>query len=82
MRAFPMAHGASGAGGALVRMAGMSPGAGALVHFGCDDCAVEAARAAAAGGRVERPTFPIGPYGHVALFVDPEGNTIGLHSMA
>ena len=34
------------------------------------------------GGRVIRPKFSIGAYGFVALVMDTEGNTIGLHSMA
>ena len=58
-----------------------SGGNSVLVYFSCADCAVEAARAAKAGGRVEREKFPIGQYGHIALVVDTEGNMIGLHSM-
>jgi predicted enzyme related to lactoylglutathione lyase len=84
MWSFPMQPdgGGAGASGALAKMAGVAPGGGGtLVYFGCDDCAVEAGRVAAAGGRVERPKFPIGPYGHIALVVDTEGNMIGLHSM-
>jgi predicted enzyme related to lactoylglutathione lyase len=82
MWSFPMKQDGSGAGGALARMAGVSPGGGGtLVYFGCDDCAVEAGRVAGAGGRVERPKSSIGPYGHIALVVDTEGNMIGLHSM-
>ena len=82
MWSFPMAQENPGAAGALVRMKGVSPGGGGtLVYFGCDDCAVEASRVAGAGGRVERPKFSIGPYGHIALVSDTEGNMIGLHSM-
>ncbi|MCA3178403.1 MAG: VOC family protein [Burkholderiaceae bacterium] len=82
MWAFPMADGGDGAAGALVRMDGVAPGGGGtLVYFGCDDCAVEAGRVEAAGGSVARPKFPIGPFGHIALVVDTEGNMVGLHSM-
>lgn len=82
MWAFPMQPEGEGCSGALVQMAGMpSGGNSVIVYFGCDDCAVQAGRAAAAGGRVERPKFSIGPYGFAALVVDTEGNTIGLHSM-
>ena len=82
MWAFPMEQGGDGAGGALVRMEGVSPGGGGtLVYFGCEDCAVEASRVAGAGGSVARPKFPIGPFGHIALVVDTEGNMVGLHSM-
>jgi hypothetical protein len=63
-------------------MAGVPSGGNAtVVYFHCQDCAVEAARAAAAGGKVERPKFSIGQYGHIALVLDTEGNLIGLHSM-
>lgn len=42
-----------GAGGMLVKMEGTPPGgSGTLVYFGCDDCAVQAARAAAHGGSI------------------------------
>jgi len=71
-----------GAGGALVHMEGVEAGAGTIVYFSCIDCAVEAARAAKAGGRVFREKFSIGPYGHIALVVDTEGNMFGLHSMS
>lgn len=82
MWAFPMGQETYGASGTLVRMPGMPPGAGGtLVYFGCEDCAVEAARATSFGGRVEQEKSSIGPYGHIALLIDPEGNRVGLHSM-
>lgn len=81
--AFPMQENRYGAPGALVRMPGFpSGGNSVLVYFSCADCAVEAARAAKAGGRIEREKFAIGPYGFVALVVDTEGNIFGLHSRA
>lgn len=52
-----------------------------LVYFRCADCAVEAAKAAKAGGRIQKPKMAIGQYGHIALVLDTEGNMIGLHSM-
>ena len=82
MWVFPMESGAAGAAGALVRMPGFpSGGNSVLVYFMCDDCAVEARKAAAAGGKVEKEKFSIGQYGHIALVHDTEGNMIGLHSM-
>ncbi|UGB37403.1 VOC family protein [Frateuria soli] len=81
MWAFPMQQGGTGAAGALAKMEGMpSGGNGTLVYFSCQDCAVEAGRVAAQGGKVEKDKFPIGPYGFIALAVDTEGNMIGLHS--
>ena len=82
MWSFPGDMTSYGAPGALVKMAGVPSGGNAtVVYFHCQDCAVEAARAAAAGGKVERPKFSIGQYGHIALVLDTEGNLIGLHSM-
>lgn len=82
MLSFPTEMNAPGAGGMLVRMEGVPPGGGGtLVYFGCEDCAVQQSRVEAAGGRIHKPKFAIGPYGFCALVVDTEGNCIGLHSM-
>lgn len=83
MWAFPMPDPeAKGASGALVQFTGMaSGGGGTMVYFTCDDCAVEAGRVEAAGGRVQRDKMSIGPYGFIALAADTEGNMIGLHSL-
>ncbi|WP_210541844.1 VOC family protein [Rhodoferax sp. PAMC 29310] len=83
MWAFPMLMDRMGAAGALVQMDGVpSGGNSTLVYFNCVDCAVEAARVAGAGGRVERDKTSIGQYGFIALCFDTEGNKFGLHSMA
>lgn len=82
MWAFPMSPDDSGASGALVRMSGCPSGGSTLVYFSCQDCAVEAARAADNGGSVFKPKMSIGEYGFIALVNDTEGNMIGLHSMA
>ncbi len=82
MVAFPMEMDSGGAGGALVKMPGVpSGGMGTLVYFGCEDCATEAGRVAAAGGQIFKEKFSIGPYGFCALAHDTEGNLFGLHSM-
>jgi predicted enzyme related to lactoylglutathione lyase len=82
MWAFPMKAAGSGAAGALVRMPGVPVGGNSvLVYFSCDDCAVEAARARDAGGKIEKDKTSIGQYGYIALVFDIEGNMIGLHSM-
>lgn len=81
MWAFPMDEGGGGASGSLVHMTGVPSGSGGtMVYFSCTDCATEAGRVEAAGGKVYRPKFSIGPYGFIALAVDPDGNMIGLHS--
>ncbi|MBY0463695.1 MAG: VOC family protein, partial [Burkholderiales bacterium] len=82
MWAFPMAQAGSGAAGALVRMGGCPSGGSTLVYFSCEDCAVEAARAASHGGSVFKPKMSFGEYGFIAMVTDTEGNMIGLHSMS
>jgi uncharacterized protein len=82
MNSFPADMGTYGAGGALVRSPHSRPGpGGTLIYFSVEDCAVEAARVAAAGGRLLRPKFSIGEFGWVALCADTEGNLFGLSSM-
>jgi len=81
MWAFPMVMERMGAGGALVKMDGVPSGQNStLVYFSCEDCAVEASRVTAHGGKIHREKFSIGEYGFIALVVDTEGNMIGLHS--
>lgn len=71
-----------GACGMLVKMEGVPSGCGGtLVYFGCEDCAVEAARAAENGGSIFKEKMSIGQYGFIALAYDTEGNMIGFHSM-
>ena len=82
MWAFPMAMEKSGAGGSLVKMEGFPSGGNSiLVYFGCEDCAVEAARVVPAGGKIQREKMSIGEYGFISLVIDTEGNMFGLHSM-
>ncbi len=82
MRAFEDDFASHGAGGALVKLEYASPGVGgSMVYFSCDDCEVEEGRVEEAGGSITRPKFQIGEHGFVSLFVDTEGNMVGLHSM-
>jgi predicted enzyme related to lactoylglutathione lyase len=82
MWGFPQARGEAGSSGALVRVAGVASGGNStLVYFGCEDCAIEAARVVGAGGRLHRDKFSIGQYGFVALAFDTEGNLFGMHSL-
>ena len=82
MFTFPGEMDRYGAVGALVQMADCpSGGSGTLIYFSCEDCAIEAARAAKLGGQLFREKFSIGEHGHIALIVDTEGNMLGLHSM-
>ncbi|MBB4037003.1 hypothetical protein GGR21_002917 [Dysgonomonas hofstadii] len=84
MAFFPWADdmNAPNASGGLCRMKEMKPGGnGTVVYFGCEDCATEASRVEAAGGKILQPKFSIGEHGFIVLFLDSEGNTVGLHSM-
>lgn len=82
MLAFPMERDLPGCTGALVQMQGGRPsGNGVIIYFQCDDCAVEAKRAAHNGGKIFKEKFSIGNYGFISLVHDTEGNMIGLHSM-
>lgn len=80
MWAFPMAMDKVAASGALVKMEGVkSGGSGTIPYFHCDEVATELERVVAAGGQIQQPKTSIGQYGFMALIVDTEGNTIGLH---
>ena len=74
---------AAGAPGALVKMDGFDSGGNSvIVYFSSDDCAIEHARALEAGGKSIRPKTSIAPFGFIALVEDPDGNRIGMHSVA
>ncbi|NJD31656.1 MAG: VOC family protein [Gammaproteobacteria bacterium] len=79
---FPPVKDRMGISGALSRVPGVpSGGNSTLVYFECEDCAVEGARVARAGGKLHREKMSIGQYGFIVLAVDTEGNMFGLHSM-
>jgi uncharacterized protein len=82
MWAFPQSMEGPGAAGTLVKAPEgvVSGGNSTMVYFGSDDCGVEAGRVEAAGGKLYRDKFSIGPYGFVALAQDPDGNMFGIHS--
>ncbi len=83
MWAFPWEDNSVGAAGAICHFDGVDPGNNStVVYFNCADCAVEAGRVAASGGQVVRDKMSIGEYGFIVLALDPDGNMIGLHSMA
>jgi len=82
MMAFPTDMGTYGAGGALVKSSHAQPGlGGTMVYFSVEDCSMQAARVAPAGGSVIRPKFSIGEFGWVSICQDTEGNLFGLSSM-
>ncbi len=82
MKSFAADMGVYGAGGALVKRAGVEPGTGGtVVYFGVDDCAVEESRVESAGGKVIQSKQSIGEFGWFSLCMDTEGNLFGLSSM-
>jgi predicted enzyme related to lactoylglutathione lyase len=83
MWTWPLGKQTYGTTGALVKMDGgpSGGGGGTLVYFECEDCAIEAGRARANGGKIMKEKFSIGPHGFIAIGTDTEGNMFGLHSM-
>lgn len=71
-----------GVGGALLKGAGYIPSTeGTLVWLnGGDDLSDILARVEPAGGSVLMPKTSIGEPGFCAIFLDTEGNRVGLHS--
>ena len=70
-----------GAMGALVKSEENKPSMeGSIIYFSCEDLAVEESRIEQNGGKIIAPKFSIGEFGFVGLFIDTEGNKIGLHS--
>ncbi len=81
MAVFP--HPERGPGGALVALPQLEPrDNGALIYLNAgEDLAPALARIPAAGGRVIMPKTDLGSdIGHIALFLDSEGNRVGLYS--
>ncbi|MGL1921223.1 MAG: VOC family protein [Hyphomicrobiales bacterium] len=82
MKSFPTDMRAYGAGGALIKRQGSTPGmGGTLIYFGVADCSEEQSRVVTAGGQVIRPKMSIGEFGWVSICMDTEGNMIGFSSM-
>jgi uncharacterized protein len=82
MGMFPHEQG-SGVGGSITKMDGISPGlGGTLIYLNVEgDLDAVLKRIPAAGGSVLKPRTSIGQHGFIAVFMDTEGNSVGLHSM-
>jgi predicted enzyme related to lactoylglutathione lyase len=67
--------------GALVEKADYTLGSNnTVIYFETEDCFAEEQRIEKAGGKVIQPKFHIGEFGFISIFIDTEGNTVGLHS--
>ena len=85
MRLFPIENPAN-IGGALCRSGDFykpSPGSGPLLYLNANpDVQNVLDRIEAAGGKIVVPKTEISPeHGHMAIFMDTEGNRIALHSV-
>jgi len=86
MRMFPLEDLMTGIGGAIVHSGGfhkVSATDGPLVYLnGNPDVQIILDRIEPAGGQILVPKTEISPeYGHMAVFLDSEGNRIALHSI-
>ena len=86
MRMFPLQDMMKDVGGAVVYTEGFHiPSAtdGPLIYLNANpDVQLVLDRVEAAGGKIMVPKTEISPeYGHIGVFIDTEGNRIGLHSV-
>jgi uncharacterized protein len=86
MRMFPIEDPMTGIGGCLIHTNGFHiPSAtdGPLIYLnGNPDVQIVLDKVQAAGGKVIVPKTEISPeYGYMGVFIDSEGNRIGLHSI-
>jgi predicted enzyme related to lactoylglutathione lyase len=51
-----------------------------VIYFETKDCLAEEKRIEQSGGKVVQPKMNIGEFGCISIFIDTEGNTVGLHS--
>jgi predicted enzyme related to lactoylglutathione lyase len=72
---------APGISGGLVQDARRTPGGGTLVYLNAEgQLDAILARAAASKVTIVLPKTSIGPDGYIAIFVDSEGNQVGLNT--
>jgi len=78
---FPFSPESHDISGALVEKADFVPSSNnTVVYFETEDNIAEEQRIEAAGGKVVQPKTNIGEFGFISIFIDTEGNTVGLHS--
>jgi len=78
---FPFNQDSPNISGALVEKADMiATSSNTVVYFETEDCVTEEKRIEEAGGKIVSTKMSIGDFGFVSIFIDSEGNTVGLHS--
>lgn len=83
MAFFPWAEGSGKATGALCqsKMHKPSKTSGPIIYLNANpDLKTVLGRVTKAGGKVIMPKTQIGDFGHMAFFIDTEGNRMALHS--
>jgi predicted enzyme related to lactoylglutathione lyase len=82
MAIFPYEGVEDSVGGAVVYTKRLSPSDNGTLNYLCcgDDLTNNLSKVKEAGGKVIMPKTSIGPNGYIALFIDTEGNKVGLHS--
>lgn len=78
---FPFSPESYDISGALVEKADFVPSSNnTVVYFETEDTIAEEQKIEAAGGKVIQPKMNIGEFGFISIFIDTEGNIVGLHS--
>lgn len=78
---FPFNHESPNISGALVEKIDFVPSSNnTVIYFETEDNIAEEQRIEMAGGKVVKPKMSIGEFGFISIFIDTEGNTVGLHS--
>lgn len=78
---FPFNHESPNISGALVEQSDFIPSSNnTVIYFETEDIISEEQRIEKAGGKVVQPKMSIGEFGFISIFIDTEGNTVGLHS--
>lgn len=74
----------TGVGGAICKQDNLEPSPnGSVVYLDCGaDLSIALAKVEPAGGKILMPKTAIGEHGFIAIFLDTEGNRVGLHSAA
>ena len=73
-----------GIAGSIVRTSGNMPPNYVMFYVGVDDLQASLDKAESLGGKTMVPPMPVpiqGGEGHIAVFIDPAGNTIGLRKL-
>lgn len=78
---FPFSQENPNISGALVEKTDFVPSSNnTVIYFETEDNIAEEQRIEKAGGKVVQPKMSIGEFGFISIFIDTEGNTVGLHS--